>query len=177
MDEKFFTLKKGDLLPENDRVYRLVHVNFRDKKNKKIPAERCFSLSPNDSGFLSVEWENKTTPEQSLARWGATYKFKKEIYKDYKDVEIYALDISFLNSLIDVEKVIYDPIYYSKSEKGRVNNPAHSLIEFSEALANSCPNDPETIMKIRDHAANKKIPVEMDKVDVLVKKLRVKNQN
>lgn len=39
MDEKFFTLKKGDLLPENDRVYRLVHVNFRDKKNNKIPAE------------------------------------------------------------------------------------------------------------------------------------------
>jgi hypothetical protein len=48
MDEKLFELKKGDLLPDCDRVLRIVGNKQRDKKNKNIPSVRCFSLSPNE---------------------------------------------------------------------------------------------------------------------------------
>lgn len=171
MDEELSaSVKTGDPIPNEDRVLRIVLASERDRKDCQIPALRCFSLSPADNGKLSVDWEKMTSPEKTIARVGASYKLKKEEYKSYKDREIYALDISFLCSFTNVDKVVYDPIYYSNPIKGRVNNPAHSLVKFNEALTPY--NDPEFIMKIRDHAASRKIPVDMEKVHVLVEKLR-----
>ncbi len=172
MDEELPALKKGDLIPESDRVFRLVENTQRDRENKKIPATRCFSLSPNDGGGLSVDWERKTTPEESVARFGASFKRCKEEYKSYDNREIYAMEVSFLNALEPVEKVVYDPIYYEKPEKGRMNNPAHSLIKFSDALAHDDYNDPETILKMRAHAIENKMEINLDKVHELVKKYR-----
>lgn len=127
MDEKSFALKKGDRLPLGDRIFRVVLSTERDRKNKNVPALRCFSLTPADKGCLSVDWERKTTPEESVARFGATYKMNKEEYKPYDNREIFAK-----------------------------NN-------F---------NDPETILKMRDHAAERKITVNDEKVHELVKELR-----
>ena len=71
-------------LPNEDNIYRLVHVTIRDSKNKAIPAPRCFAPSNTDEGNLSVDWEHYTTPEKSLARWGASYKWGTEVFKDHK---------------------------------------------------------------------------------------------
>jgi len=152
----------------------VVLESARDKKNKRLPAISSFSLSDNDHGNLSVDWERKTTPEESIARFGASYKFGKKEYKPYENRAIYALDISFLNSLSDVEGVIYDPIFYSQPVKGRVNNPAHSLIRFNLALEENGINDPETLLKIRDHAAKQKVSYDLEKVHAMVDKLRNK---
>lgn len=173
MDEKSFALKKGDRLPLGDRIFRVVLSTERDRKNKNVPALRCFSLTPADKGCLSVDWERKTTPEESVARFGATYKMNKEEYKPYDNREIFALEVSFVSSLSDVEEIIYDPVYVHGRIKGRVANPAHSLIRFTEIFAKNNFNDPETILKMRDHAAERKITVNDEKVHELVKELRI----
>lgn len=172
MDDEIFVLKKGDLLPDCDRVLRIVEITQRDRRNRNIPNLRCFSLSPNDMGSLSVDWERETTPEESVARFGASFKHGKEVYKPYDNREVYAMEISFLNTLEYVEKVVYDPIYIGKHEKGKVNNTAHSLIKMSEALAQDCYNDPETILKMRNHAIENKMQINFDKVHELVKEYR-----
>lgn len=171
MDEELSVfIKGGEQLPDTDKVYRIVLVTNRDRKNRNIPSIGCFSLAPTDEGSLSVDWERKTSPEESIARFGASYKLYTKEYKPYENREIYALDVSFLCSLTDVDKVIYDPIYFPKPIKGRVNNPAHSLVKFSEIFTKN--NDPETILKIRNHATEKKVPVDIERVHELVKELR-----
>jgi len=172
MDEKSPRLKKGDILPDSDQVYRIVLATQRDRKNNQIPSIRCFSLSPADENMLSVDWEKQTTPEESIARTGASYKLDMEIYKTYENRELFALNISFLNSLPEVEKVVYDPICYTITFEGRVNNPAHSLVVFDTKFANDRAQEPETLLKIRDHAVNNKVELDWDKVDELVKDYR-----
>lgn len=171
MDEQTLNLNKGDNLPESDKVYRIVLTKDRDRKDKKIPATRCFSLSKYDESKLSVDWDEMTTPEESVARFGASFKCEKEEYKSYEDREIYALDISFLNSLSKVEKVVYDPLFFDTTIIGRINNPAHSLIVFEQEY----DNDPEILIKIRDYASKNKVQIDMQKVDKLVKIYREQN--
>ena len=45
MDASISDLKKGDPLPSKDFVIRIVVATERDKKNKQIPAPRCFTFS------------------------------------------------------------------------------------------------------------------------------------
>lgn len=175
MDEKSPQLKSGDILPATDQVYRIVLATDRDRKNKKIPAIRCFSLSAADENKLSVDWDKQTTPEECIARTGATFKMNTENYKQYEDRELFALDISFLDSLQDVEKVVYDPVLYDIPIKGRVNNPSHSLMVFDKEFAKDRARQPEIVLKIRNHAANKKVAIDWDKVHELVKKYRLES--
>ena len=101
MDEKEPNIIKGDELPAADRVYRIVVATQRDRKNKAIPATRCFDLNKNDDNKLSVDWEEMTTPEECIARVGTSFRFNKDEYKPYDNREIYALEIDFLNRLKD----------------------------------------------------------------------------
>ncbi|MFW5886141.1 MAG: hypothetical protein ACOCUL_00150 [Bacteroidota bacterium] len=172
MDEKS-PLKKGDILPETDKVFRNVLITQRDRRNKNIPAVRCFSLSPHDNNKLSVDWERLTTPEECIARIGASFRMGKEEYKQYNNREVYALDIAFLNSLSEIEHVVYDPVVYSLPEKGKVNNPAHSLVVFLEEFTHKKMKEPETLIKIRDHAVNKKAEVDWSQVEELVQLYRI----
>ncbi|MBK5214508.1 MAG: hypothetical protein JJE55_12705 [Flavobacteriaceae bacterium] len=172
MDEKQLSLRPGDSLPKKDDVYRIALVTDRDKKNNLIPAVRCFSLSPQDKNQLSVDWNEKTTAEESVARFGATYKYKSTDFKPYVNREIYAIHIGFLHSFSDIDDVIFDPQIVDPPEKGKVSNPAHSLIIFSAALANDQAAEPEVLLKIRDHAKDKKIEMDWNEVDRLVIKLR-----
>lgn len=162
----------GEELPEEDEIYRIALCTDRDRKNKKIPAVRCFSLSPSDKNKLSVDWNIKTSPEESIARVGATYRFNKEEYKPFDNRELYAMEVGFLNDLDDVEKTVYDPIHFPSPEPGKVNNPAHSLIVFTESFATDQAKEPETLLKIRDHAKDKKVDVNMEEVAQLVKGYR-----
>lgn len=172
MDEKESVINTGDLLPPPDDVYRIALIKDRDRKNKSIPAVRCFSLSPHDDYRLSVDWEKRTTPEECMARVGATYKMHTTQYKDYQNREIYALNVAFLNSLIDIDKVIYAPVILDIPEKGRINNPAHSLVVFSLEYSKDQAKEPETLLKIRDHAKDKRVEAGKVKVEELVKNYR-----
>lgn len=172
MDEKEFDLKPGDSLPKPDDVFRLVLETERDRKNKSIPAVRCFSLSPRDKNKLSVEWNKKTTPEEAIARFGASYKLRTTAFKPYDNREIYALNVGFLHSFSEIDDVVYDPIIIEPPIKGSVSNPAHSLIVFSEAFANEQAKEPEVLLKIRDHAKDKKVKINWEEVNRLVTRLR-----
>lgn len=173
MDDHLSEIKIGEQLPAGGLVYRLVVATFRDRKNKKIPAVRCFTLSESDENKLSVEWEEKTTPEESVARVGASYKKDKSEYKPHDNREIYALEIDFLNSLEVVNSTVYDPIYFEKSQPGCVNNPAHSLVVFSEDfLTKDRALQPEIYLKMRDHAQTRKVEIDMNKVELLVREYR-----
>jgi len=172
MDEKSFNRSIGDSLPDLDDVYRLAIVTDRDKRNKAIPAVRSFSLKPSDKNKLSVEWEKQTTPEECIARVGCTYKISTTTYKGFDNREIYSLKIDFLKSLSDVEDVIYDPVFFLIPEKGRINNPAHSLVIFSLDLLSEKANEPETYLKLRDHAKSRRVAFNMEEVKKLVKACR-----
>lgn len=172
MDGEELEINLGDPLPQGDRVYRLVVNTHRDKQNKTIPAVRCFSLSPNDKNKLSVDWEKKTTPEECIARVGCSFKYASNEFKPFENREIYALEIDFLKSISGIENVVYDPIILSNPKKGKVNNPAHSLIAFSLDLLNDQANEPEIYLKIRDHAKDHLISVNMEKATSLVENYR-----
>ncbi len=172
MDEKSPNVRKGDILPESDQVYRHVLISQRDRRNNNVPSVSCFSLSPHDKNKLSVDWEQLTTPEECVARIGASFRVGHEEYKQYKNREVYALDISFLNSLSDIECVIYDPIKFSTKEKGKIDNPSHSLIVFFEGFLNNKIKEPETLIKMRDHAANKKAILNWSKIEELIELYR-----
>jgi len=45
MDAPIPDIKKGEPLPSKDFVIRIVVATDRDKKDKTIPALRCFTLS------------------------------------------------------------------------------------------------------------------------------------
>lgn len=94
-------------------------------------------------------------------------------YKPYDNREIYALNVGFLKSLSDIDDVMYDPNSYSKPKKGRVNNPAHSLVVFQMAFLDDQAKEPETLLKIRDHAKDRKIKVDLEKLRSLVVKYRI----
>ena len=167
MDAPKPDLKKGDPLPSKDFVIRFVDISHRDKKNKTIPASRCFTLSEddkkNDFG-LSVEWQQKTTPEDILIRIGLEKikdKNGNESYKNYLNRELYAMNVGFLKNLKEIVNVVYDP---------KLNNQAHSLALFIPETFEQF--EPEITEKIRNHAANFRVPVNMAIVKEKVEKER-----
>jgi hypothetical protein len=169
MDVRKFGLEIGKPLPYNSRVFRIVLSDQRDKHDKSIPSISCFSLSPEDKedGFrLSVDCDCGNTPELTIARVGSAYKKGTTTYKDYKKREIYALDVDFLTTLDAVNAVIYDPIYYFETIKGKVDNPAHSLITFNQEQFDKI--EAEVYLKLRNHAKDKKQIINMTEVDKLV---------
>lgn len=48
MDETVPDLKSGVKLPKEDEVYRIVEDSRRDRENKFISSQSCFSLTPKD---------------------------------------------------------------------------------------------------------------------------------
>ncbi len=169
MDEGAPHLNKGDSLPEGNKVFRLVLTSQRDRKNKRIPAIRCFSLSQRDQSRLSVDFKPFTSAEECLSRVGCSYKTGTNEFKSFSDREIYSLETTFLHSLESVTDITYDPIFYEILQKGFANNPAHSLIIFS---SNYDETEPEIFVKLRDHAVSRKVDVNMVKVAEMVEKCR-----
>lgn len=167
MDAPKPDLKKGDSLPLEDSVIRIVMIEDRDRQNKNIPAHRCFTLSDTDKKKdfgLSVDYENKTTPEEVLIRVGLSRKTDRktgrEVYKNYSLREIYKLNIGFLRGFNEISNVIYEPT---------LTNLAHSLILFKKE--NYDQIQPEIFQKIRDNAL--KIDVDMAKIKEEVESQRI----
>lgn len=176
MDEELPDLKSGDKLPKEDEVYRIVEDSRRDKENKFIPSQSCFSLTQKDKedGYgLSTDWNRKTTPEESVARFGAMHKHTRDgsiQFKPYRNREIYAFEISFLETLLEINEVVYNPISNDPPISGSPNNPSHSLIMYK--IEDFEKNEPILIVKLRNHAKDKKIDVNMDEVEKLVEAYR-----
>jgi hypothetical protein len=172
MDESKPDLKPGDSLPEEDSVYRRVLITERDRKNKKIPSVGCFSLKPADNMKLSVDWNKMTTPEQAIARIGSEFRFGKSEFKNWRDWELYGMEVEFLLNLPPVSSVFYDPIVNSIHKEGQPNNPAHSLVVFQD---NPIEDEPEIILMIRDHAKDRSVPYEKEIVRRLVEEYNAKS--
>lgn len=172
MDEEESLLKSGDALGNDKRVYRIALISSRDSKIKsaRVPAHRNFSLSPADQGKLSVDYEPLTTPEKCLATKCAEYKTGKTEFKEPDDREIYAMNISFLCGLESIDDVVYAPVFVAPPQKGKPNNPAHSLVLFRDLKPE---DDPEVFVKIRDHAKDNPVPVDRDKLKELIDLYRV----
>lgn len=154
-------------LPNEDDVYRLVQVSVRDKKNNSVPAIRCFAPHSNDNGMLSVDWDNYTTPEESLARFGGTHKHGTTNFKDHRQWEIYSMNVEFLKLLDSIiDDVTHDPIENTPPTIGMPNNPAHSLVNFS---GNNPEEDaPEIMLLLRNHAKDRNVKLNMEEVEALV---------
>lgn len=149
-------------------VWRICLNTDRDKKNKQIPAVRNFSLSQHDNFKLSVDWEKHTTPEECIARVGASYKTGTTEYKKHENREIYAMSVSDLNGIDEVQGVIHDPIYFEPCRKGQPNNVAHSLICIIPDF-----DEPELFVKIRDYAKNNRILNDTEQTQILINEYRV----
>jgi hypothetical protein len=176
MAERLPDIKKGDSLPTNDDVYRICITTDRDKKAENIPATKSFTLSTpdkDDNYRLSVDWAKKTTPEEVLIREGIRYKSNTQIYKNYLLREIFALNVGFLKSLSEIKDVIYDPTILEKFVKGKPDNPAHSSVLFSPE--NYEQYESEITLKIREHAKDKFVNVDIETVKKEVEKLRALN--
>lgn len=159
---QYFSCKK--------RYYRLALASVRDKQNKAIPAVRNFMLHPNDEGKLSVDCECFTSPEESIARVGASYK-ANSTFKDYTDREIYAIDADFIEKNEHIHGVIYDPIIFNPPQKGRPQNISHSLLD----LFLNTPNElePEICLKLREHAKDRRINHDIARTHELVALFRI----
>lgn len=172
MDVEVSEIIPGASLPNEDNVYRIVINTDRDKKNKAIPAIRCFSLSENDKFKLSVDWDRLTTPEDVIAREGGRFKFGTEEYKPYANRELYSIRVDFLRSIESIIDVIHDPIINNPEKKGEPNNVAHSLVCFLE----NKEEEPYVFQKIRDFAKENKINFNIEEVDKKVTILRQKHE-
>ncbi len=179
MDVSELEIKKGDRLPAKDCVYRHGLKEWHEKKNEFLPSLRFFALSPNDKieGYkLSVDWNAITSPEEVIARVGATYKVNKNgdfTFKEFENRVIYSVEINFLNSLNFILNVVYDPIVNKPIIIGSPNNPSHSLICFDSQFYTD-QNEPMILAEIRNHAKSNRITVDFDIVKKLVEEYRGK---
>ena len=135
-------------LLEDNNVYRLAHVTMRDRQNKSIPAIRCFTPSPLDQYKLSVDHAEKTSPENSLSRVGATLK-QNGTYKNIKEFEIYNLNVAAIKDIPGIIDVFADPINNNPEIIGKPNNLSHALIHISETAEE---DEPEIYSKLRQIA-------------------------
>lgn len=173
MDVRKPDIESGDSLPSSDFVFRLVEKELVEK-DKFTPKIRGFSLHDNDKkhGYgLSVDWSALTTPEESLGRWGASYKTGTTEFKDYKKRDIYVLNIGVLKSIDSILDVVYNPILNIPVIKGIPNNISHSLIKFDKNELEK--NEAEIYTRIREHAKDKKVKsINFKKVEELIELYR-----
>ncbi len=170
MDVKQSEIQRGDLLPITDRVYRHgLDTLVEEKEDKYVPKLRFFDLSNPVKKMdysLSVDWERKTTPEETIIRVGCSYKTNTEIFKNYKNRIIYALEIKFINSLEWIIDTTYDPTLHEIKKLGSPDNSAHALINFAEDQY--AQNRAAILTELRNHSQDKKIGFNMKEVDKAV---------
>lgn len=176
MDGNKLETKKGDPLPLRDRIFRHGLSDWTKLENGEyVPKFRFFELSNPDkeTGYsLSVDWESKTTPEETIIRIGCTYKGDSNQFKNYDNRVIYALEIDFLISMDEIINVIYDPISHIPPKQGTPDNPAHTLIVFDKEKYEDPQNRPAILTELRNHAKDKKIEFNMKSVHKAVKECR-----
>ena len=158
-------------LPGEHNVYRLVFEADRPKRNGGKPNPSAFLPSKHDDLKMSVDYDQLTTPEETLARCGATHHpTKAPEFKDHTKRTIFSLNIGFLDQLSCVQDVYPSPVNLQPCPVGRPNNPSHSSAEFNKVPT---PEDePEILSQIQDHVNGREIFPDSDRVEVLVTEYR-----
>lgn len=176
MDGKQLEIKKGEILPLKDRIFRHGMADWQELQDAKyVPKFRFFELSTADkeTGYsLSVDWESKTTPEDTIIRIGCTYKTGTDKFKNYENRVIYALEINFLSNMDEIINIIYDPILHLEPKKGLPDNPSHTLVRFDKDKYDDPQNRPAILTELRNHAKDKKIIFDIKFVNKAVKEYR-----
>jgi len=152
-----------------ESVYRMVHYSQRERRKGKEPRLDAFKPTPADDSKLSVDYEPKTTPEESLARFGATISISSGEFKNPHDYSVYSLNIGFLRSFTCIIDIYLDEVLVSPPERGRPDNPAHSLVEFDEIAEE---DEPDILYRIQQHAIMRKVEANPAQVDELTMRYR-----
>ena len=159
-------------------MYRQVVQTNRKNGEKFSPSTSSFSLSEADKtdGYgLSTDWEPKTSPEDSIIRIGCSYKGNSTEFKNYKNRELYALELSFLKSFSEILDAIFSPIDINPPQFGKPSNPAHALVSFRKGKSYD-EYAPLLFTKLRDHAKQRRIEFDMQAVENSVELYRKSNQ-
>lgn len=157
------------LQPEQN-IYRLVHEAKRPKRNNRRPVADAFVPTLNDNLKMSVDSESLTTPEETLARWGATYTFDKKGFKDHTKWSIFSLNVGFLINFPCIKDIYPDPLKFDPPVKGFPDNPAHTLSEFDNYP--SLEDEPEYLSQVEEHVSDREICPDMEVATELVIKYR-----
>lgn len=167
MDEENVELKSGDSLSEESITFRMVHKNLRDENFE--PYISAFKPTKKDDNKLSVDYQELTTPEDSIGRFGATKKINGN-FKNIDDFSIYSLETSFLINLPNnfISKVEYNPIHNDPLIDGVPNNKSHSLAHFIE----SHTDEPELLAKLWEHGKTRFIKFDRNKALQIAENLK-----
>lgn len=159
------------LLLPNDNVFRHTQISERDKKllPDLVPLERCFEPNKNDKGMLSVDCDRFVSAEESLAIKGAQYKTNKTEFKEVDKWDIYSLHISTVTLMDNRIVAFHSPVLINPPEKGKPSNKAHSHIDMTQFTRQDLP---EILVKLRNHAKDRKVDVDLEKTLSLVEKYR-----
>ncbi len=139
-------------------LYRLLHRNHLDKKNKEIRAN-CFD--PEVDG-LSTDWNRYCDPEQILIRTGLTYRFKTIEYKDPQKYSLITLSVREIRAIQEISDIVHTPTFRNPERIGSPNNPAHTSVFYIDEEVRM------ELKKIAKHIAE----VDRDKINLEIEKLR-----
>lgn len=153
----------------NNSYYRLAVASARDRRNKAIPAVRNFALTKNDNGKLSVDCSCFTSPEECVARVGASIKGDGN-YKNHLDREVYSIGAEFIAESEQILGVIYDPTIVDPPQKGKPQNFSHCLLSL--AVNDLSELEPEICLKLREHAKERRVSHDLAVTNSLVSTLR-----
>lgn len=160
----------GSLLTD-DNVFRHTQISERDKKFSPeiVPLERCFQPHKNDNGCLSVDCNRFISAEESLAIKGAQYRTGKTEFKIIDNWDIYSLHVGSITLMDNKIIAIHSPLIVEPPEKGKPSNHAHSHIDLTQFT----PLDlPEILVKLRNHAKERKVNIDLEKTLSLVEEYR-----
>ena len=148
----------------------LYRMTMKERRRGGKLSVGAFQLFPVDDYKLSLDWARLTTPESSLAIYGATINSRTGQYKNWKLWEIHAVEVSFLLELERVVSVEYNPMYYKPPVKGKQDNPAHSLVIFDkESPEYWTSKEPEVLVRIARHAQERQIQPDEEQTELMVK--------
>jgi len=156
------------LILDDNEVYRIAVVTDRDSLNRQIPAIRCFALVKNDNGNLSVDWDQYTSPNESVARIGAQLTIDLKKYKNYTNREVYGLNCGLVRKIDGISDIKHNPL--QKNER-IPENLAHSHI----CCVKDEENQPELFLHLREIAKNNRKELCFSTISKLVEELRNTN--
>lgn len=133
---------KSEDIPNEAFVFRHVHVNQR---TGRIPNEAAFKLREGERG-LSVNWDKYIDVKGCYILLGLTFS-KTNTFINYTAFKIFKLKVENIRSIVGIEDVIHDPVFYGDPPPiGKPNNRSHSQI--------LCSNDEEVRMNLADYCLN-----------------------
>lgn len=111
------------------RVFKdnINYSNLGTDKNKIKP--KAFFNTPKDGQNMSTDWEEYSTPQETLDFVSRQYKTGKTAFKDKTQFSVVSFTVEDVKFIDSNHKVIHDPVQYFPEVIGKPNNRAHTLID------------------------------------------------